>query len=55
LQLHQIASKQLGVKYLEAKIQISNTNSIGFFEGIGYTKVDQEEGVSEANIYQFIL
>jgi len=55
LQLHQIASKQLGVEYLEAKIQISNTNSIGFFEGIGYTKVDQEEGVSQANIYQFKL
>jgi hypothetical protein len=45
----------LEIKYLEAKVQISNLNSIGFFESIGYTKIVQEEGVSEANIYQFKL
>ena len=55
LQLHQIANKQLEIKYLEAKVQISNLNSIGFFESICYTKIVQEEGVSEANIYQFKL
>ncbi len=55
LQLHQIANKQLGIKYLEAKVQISNVNSIGFFESIGYTKIVQEEVVSDAIIYQFKL
>ena len=55
LHLHQMANNQFGIEYLQAKVQISNVKSIGFFESIGYTKIVQEEGVSDGIIYQFKL